>query len=236
MPPTHRRRRRPGVVRPRAGDHLASSPRIFGPYPFRHAGGIVDDVRGPRLRAGEPDPPDLLARSSSATRSAGDSVVVHELAHQWYGDSLAVGPVAATSGSTRASRPTPSGCGASTRARHAAGDLRLRLRAISRRRPVLDADDRRSRARPPVRRAGLRPRRDDPARAAAARSATTRSSGILRSWASTNAGGNVTTAEFIALAERISGQDLDAFFTTWLFTPGKPDAGRRQRRRSRVPR
>ena len=29
-------------------------------------------------------------------------------------------------------------------------------------------------------------------------------------------------AEFIALAERISGQDLGDFFQTWLFTPGKP--------------
>ena len=42
-------------------------------------------------------------------------MVVHELAHQWYGDSLAVRTLAATSGSTRASRPTPSGCGASTK-------------------------------------------------------------------------------------------------------------------------
>ena len=36
------------------------------------------------------------------------------------------------------------------------------------------------------------------------------------------AGGNVTTAEFIALAERISGQQLDDLFNTWLFTPEKP--------------
>jgi hypothetical protein len=32
----------------------------------------------------------------------------------------------------------------------------------------------------------------------------------------------VTTDQFIALAERISGQDLDELFTTWLFTSGKP--------------
>ena len=51
---------------------------------------------------------------------------------------------------------------------------------------------------------------------------------ILRKWASIKRGGNGSTAEFIKLAERVSGQDLDALFTTWLFTPGKPDC-RRQR-------
>ncbi len=40
--------------------------------------------------------------------------------------------------------------------------------------------------------------------------------------ASSQAGGNVTTDEFIALAERISGQQLDELFQTWLFTPQKP--------------
>jgi aminopeptidase N len=45
---------------------------------------------------------------------------------------------------------------------------------------------------------------------------------ILRAWAKRKAGGNGTTAQFIALAERISGQQLDALFDTWLFTAGKP--------------
>jgi aminopeptidase N len=48
---------------------------------------------------------------------------------------------------------------------------------------------------------------------------------ILRAWADGQAGGNVTTDEFIALAEQISGQDLDALFDAWLFTSGKPDIG-----------
>jgi hypothetical protein len=45
---------------------------------------------------------------------------------------------------------------------------------------------------------------------------------ILQTWAADNANGNVTTDQFIALAEEISGQDLDDLFQTWLFTPGKP--------------
>jgi len=48
---------------------------------------------------------------------------------------------------------------------------------------------------------------------------------ILRRWAHTQAGENVTTDEFISLAEEISGQQLDQLFEIWLFTPGKPDLG-----------
>jgi len=45
---------------------------------------------------------------------------------------------------------------------------------------------------------------------------------ILRAWAAGKAGGNGSTDQFIALAERVSGRQLDALFTTWLFTPAKP--------------
>jgi aminopeptidase N len=45
---------------------------------------------------------------------------------------------------------------------------------------------------------------------------------ILRTWAAEHRYSDATTPEFIALAERISGQDLDAFFQTWLYTAGKP--------------
>jgi aminopeptidase N len=48
---------------------------------------------------------------------------------------------------------------------------------------------------------------------------------ILRAWATRKAGGNGSTAQFIALAERISGQQLDALFDAWLFTAGKPALG-----------
>jgi aminopeptidase N len=45
---------------------------------------------------------------------------------------------------------------------------------------------------------------------------------ILRDWYAQNKYGNVTTPEFIALAEAESGQDLNHFFRVWLFTPEKP--------------
>ena len=48
---------------------------------------------------------------------------------------------------------------------------------------------------------------------------------LLRTWAEQQAGDTVFTAEFIALAEQISGQELDDLFETWLYTPAKPDVG-----------
>jgi aminopeptidase N len=46
---------------------------------------------------------------------------------------------------------------------------------------------------------------------------------IARGWAASKSGGNGTTPEFIALAEQISGQQLDDVFGPWLFTAGRPD-------------
>jgi aminopeptidase N len=45
---------------------------------------------------------------------------------------------------------------------------------------------------------------------------------ILRNWTAEHAHGNATTEQFIDLAQRISGQDLSAFFQTWLYTTTKP--------------
>ena len=45
---------------------------------------------------------------------------------------------------------------------------------------------------------------------------------MLRTWVAQNRYGNVTTPQFIALAEQISGMDLDHFFDVWLYQPEKP--------------
>jgi Peptidase family M1 domain len=45
---------------------------------------------------------------------------------------------------------------------------------------------------------------------------------ILRDWYAEHRYRNATTSDFISLAERKSGQDLDAFFAGWLYAPGKP--------------
>jgi hypothetical protein len=83
----------------------------FGPYPFAEAGGIADDV------------PELEFALENQTRPIYPvwawedpddlGLLVHEYAHQWYGD-ISPSSGGRTSGSTRVSRRTPSGCGVST--------------------------------------------------------------------------------------------------------------------------
>jgi aminopeptidase N len=48
---------------------------------------------------------------------------------------------------------------------------------------------------------------------------------LLRDWAQQNRYGNVTTPQFIALAEKESGQDLTQFFKVWIFQAEKPAPG-----------
>jgi len=45
---------------------------------------------------------------------------------------------------------------------------------------------------------------------------------LLRTWYAQNRGKTVVTEQFTALAQQVSGQDLSAFFKTWLYSPGKP--------------
>lgn len=45
---------------------------------------------------------------------------------------------------------------------------------------------------------------------------------LLRQWAAPGTGAPRTTGDFIAMAEQVSGRDLDAFFRSWLYTTGKP--------------
>jgi aminopeptidase N len=51
---------------------------------------------------------------------------------------------------------------------------------------------------------------------------------VLRTWTARHADGSVRTAEFVALAEEVSGHDLEKLFTAWLdeeALPALPDAG-----------
>jgi hypothetical protein len=45
---------------------------------------------------------------------------------------------------------------------------------------------------------------------------------LLRTWFREQRGGHATIEEFVATAERVSHQQLDDLFDTWLFTPEKP--------------
>ena len=48
---------------------------------------------------------------------------------------------------------------------------------------------------------------------------------LLRNWATQNRYGTVTTPQFIALAEKESGQDLTQFFKVWIYQAEKPAPG-----------
>ena len=45
---------------------------------------------------------------------------------------------------------------------------------------------------------------------------------ILKTWTTTNRNGNVTTKDFIKLAEQLSHKNLKPLFNAWLYTPKKP--------------
>jgi aminopeptidase N len=45
---------------------------------------------------------------------------------------------------------------------------------------------------------------------------------LVRTWVSKHRGGTATTADFTALAEKVSGKKLDGFFTAWLYRPKRP--------------
>jgi len=150
-------------------------------------------------------------------------VIVHELAHQWAGDSLSVHgwrDIWLNEGfATYAEWLWAEHEGRGTA--QAAFDLRMRAYPAASRFWRLKISDpgRNHLFDPPVYQRGamalhaLRKQIGDEA-----------FFGLLKQWVAENAGANVTTAGFIALAERVSGRQLDSLFETWLATPKKPSA------------
>jgi aminopeptidase N len=45
---------------------------------------------------------------------------------------------------------------------------------------------------------------------------------LLQTWTALHRNGNASTAQFTALANKISGRNLDAFFHAWLWQKSKP--------------
>lgn len=197
-------------------DFLSST---FGPYPFRSAGGIVTD--DPRLGfALETQTRPVYAPVFFGDSSSGDGVIVHELAHQWFGDDLPV----------RRWQHIWLNEGFATYAEW----LWSEHEGSATTQEIFDGL-----ASTPADDPGWSLVIGDPGpdalfdgpvydRGAMTLHALRLEIGddvffrLLKRWAAVRSGRTVTTAQFVALAEQLSGKDLDAFFTTWLFTPEKP--------------
>ncbi|MBA3338430.1 MAG: hypothetical protein H0T54_01535, partial [Geodermatophilaceae bacterium] len=197
-------------------DFLAS---VFGPYPFSAAGGILDeDYVGDALENQTRPiyPPEDFGDSVS-----GDNILVHELAHQWYGDSLALADwqhiwlnegfatYAEWLWSEQEGLGTAQEIFENTYNGIPANAPFWNLRIGDPGGTNLFADPVYDRGGMTLHALRLLIGDDDFFR-------------LLPTWTALGEDANVTTAQFVALAEQISGQQLDAFFQEWLFTPAKP--------------
>jgi aminopeptidase N len=189
----------------------------FGPYPFDSTGAIADNATYNGQTIGfslETQTRPLY----SAVRST--STIAHELAHQWFGDSVAVRTwkhIWLNEGFASFAQYL---WNEHTGVRTAHEDFVLDYS-----RPASD---------PFWQIVVADPQRDTMfARAVYRRGAMTLQAlrekigdapffEILRTWAAEHRNGTATTEEFIALSEQISGQDLSNFFQVWLYTPEKP--------------
>jgi len=197
-------------------DFLATQ---FGPYPWKAGGGIVDGVEGLGFALETQTRP--IYSKDFFEFPGSDSVVVHENAHQWYGDSVAVerwqhiwlnegfATYAEWLWSEHEGQGTPQEIFDFWSGIFPDGDPFWSV-TIGDPGPGMEFDFA-VYVRGAMTLQALRQAVGDGAFFT-----------ILKRWAQAQAGGNVTTDEFIALAERISGQDLGDLFDTWLFTPSKP--------------
>ncbi|MCQ9180500.1 M1 family metallopeptidase [Streptomyces sp. IBSBF 2953] len=188
--------------------------QVFGPYPFEETGAIVDDMPQAGFSLEVQSKP-----AYSAVRN--ESTIVHELAHQWFGDSVSVAhwkDIWLNEGfATYAQWLWAEHQG--TRSAHDSFLAGYNARPADNAFWQTAVGD---------------PQRDTMfASAVYQRGAMTLQVlrerigdkaffKLLPAWTRLHRYGNADTDDFVRLAERISGRQLDDLFRTWLFTPGKP--------------
>jgi len=201
------RRQLPGVIRFQS--------RIFGDYPFDYTGAILDYA--PRLGYA------LETQTRPIyTFNPGRSLLVHEMAHQWFGDSVGL-------------ERWPDiwlNEGFATWAqwyfaeRHGGPSVESVVENLLRE-PASEG----ALWDPPPGRPGspenlfatsVYVRGAMTVQALRQRIGTEALLQVLRTWTTEHRHGSATTGEFIALAEEVGGRDLEPLFRRWLYQRGKP--------------
>lgn len=204
----------------RTSEVLDWASTVFGPYPFTAAGGYVPNV--PTRFALETQTRPFYSPAPFAN-GANVSLVVHELAHQWFGDSVSVknwrdiwvnegfASYAQWLWSEKEGEGTAQELADYTYALYPADDPFWTVRPGD---PGAD-------------------KQFDGAvyqRGAIALQALRNTVGdkvffeTLKGWTAKNRYGNASVQDFVAYAEQVSGKKLKPLFDTWLFTTVKPSA------------
>jgi Peptidase family M1 domain/Immune inhibitor A peptidase M6/Peptidase M1 N-terminal domain len=193
---------------------------VFGAYPFRAGGGIADDTDRFGFALETQTRPVYSRLFFDHPLTPPDTTVVHELAHQWAGDSVTI----ARWGDIWLNEGFATYCEwlwSEHVGRETAQELYESVVGTPADDPfwnVVIGDP------------GTEAMFDRPiyARGAATLHALRLRIGdadffeLLRRWVRLHAHGNAATAQFTALAERVSGRELDRFFGDWLFSGTKP--------------
>ncbi|HEX2315069.1 MAG TPA: M1 family aminopeptidase, partial [Thermomonospora sp.] len=192
-------------------DHFV---KLFGPYPFSSSGGLVDNAAvGFAL--------ETQTRPVYGAFGADEGIVAHELAHMWFGDSVSVtqwkdiwlnegfATYAEWIWSERVTGTSPQ---EEFDGLYSQADNR-ELWDIPTGNPgrtnMFSSDAVYNRGAMTLH--ALRKKVGDG-----------RFFDILKTWTRTYKHSNATTAQFIAVAEQVSGQQLDDFFQAWLYERGRP--------------